>query len=100
MQATEGNHLLFEVLDKRLSSQLLLKAALIKEDIFELEQSTVRRVENAFLRLTFAIGLFAFIITFAAIFVLNYLGNLIRQRLAPLQHGAENYCRRQPELIK
>ena len=88
LKTAAGNRRVYEELDKRLSSQLLLKAAVIRDLATALQDASARRAERAYDYLTAAIGLFAVTLAFATILASMYLGRLIRKRLAPLHDGA------------
>ncbi|MCX7172048.1 MAG: HAMP domain-containing protein, partial [Proteobacteria bacterium] len=88
-RASAGDREVYEELDKRLASQLLLKAAAINDSLLQLEDASVKRIEQAYKTLTIIIGLFAVTLAFATILTALHLGKLIQRRLVPLHQGAE-----------
>jgi len=88
LQTVRSNRHVYEELDKRLSSQLLLKSAAIRNAATALQDASARRVEQAYLHLTLIIGVFAVTLALAAILPAMQIGRLVRQRLAPLHDGA------------
>ncbi|MDO8813412.1 MAG: PAS domain S-box protein [Gallionella sp.] len=83
------NRHVYEELDKRLFSQLLLKAAVVSDTARALQDASARRVEQTYQHLTIIIGLFAIILALATILTSMQIGRLIRRRLAPLHDGAK-----------
>ncbi|MDO8813734.1 MAG: PAS domain S-box protein [Gallionella sp.] len=88
MKAASSNRHVYEELDKRLSSQLLLKATEVRDAASALQEASARRAERAYEYLAAAIGLFAIMLALATILVSMHIGRLIRKRLAPLHDGA------------
>lgn len=75
-------------LDKRLYSQLLLKANAVRDLSITLEDSSARRVEQTYKRLIVIIGLFTLTLALLTILVNTRLHRLIRKRLISLHDGA------------
>ncbi|MBI3902681.1 MAG: PAS domain S-box protein [Nitrosomonadales bacterium] len=86
--ATENRHV-YEELDRRLSSQLLLKAAAVRDTATALKDASAQQVETTYRHLTIIIGLFAFTLALATILTSMHLRRIIRKRLAPLHDGAK-----------
>jgi len=80
----------YEELDRRLYSQLLLKAALVRDTATALHDASSRRVELTYQRLIIVTGLFAITIALITILASISLGRLIRRRLIPLHDGAKS----------
>ncbi|MBS4095523.1 MAG: HAMP domain-containing protein [Sulfuricella sp.] len=88
MNSATGNRRVYDELDKRLFSQLLLKAAAVRDAATSLQEVSARRVEQAYRHLTIIIGLFAVTLALATILPAMQIGRLMRKRLAPLHDGA------------
>ncbi len=88
LKAAVDNRPVYEELDKRLSSQLLLKAAAVRDTVTALRDASDRRVEQTYKYLTVIIGLFAATLALGTILTSIHLGRLIRKRLVPLHDGA------------
>ena len=88
IESATVNRRIFEELDKRLSSQLLLKAATIQIETSTLHDASEQRVEITYNRLTIIFGLFATILSITTILTSIHLNRLIRMRLEPLYKGA------------
>ncbi|TAK64887.1 PAS domain-containing protein [Methylobacter sp.] len=88
LRAAGNNRYVYEELDKRLASQLLLKAATIRDIASALQNASTRRVEQAYRYLTIIVGLFAIILALATVLTSVQLDRLIRKRLVPLHDGA------------
>ncbi len=88
LKTAADNRYVYEELDKRLASQLLLKAATIRDIASALQTASTRRVEQAYQYLTIIVGLFAITLALATILTSVQLDRLIRKRLAPLHDGA------------
>jgi PAS domain S-box-containing protein len=88
LRAAGNNRYVYEELDKRLASQLLLKAATIRDIASALQSASTQRVEQAYRYLTIIVGLFAVTLAFATILTSIQLDRLIRKRLEPLHDGA------------
>ncbi|MFI3158363.1 MAG: PAS domain-containing protein [Methylococcaceae bacterium] len=88
LKAAVDNRQVYEELDKRLFSQLLLKAATVRDMVTVLKDASAQRIELTYKYLTIIVGLFA--VTLAVVTVLTsiQLGRLIHKRLAPLHDGA------------
>lgn len=79
----------YEELDRRLSSQLLLKAASIRDTATTLYEASSHRVDHAYQRLIIVAGAFAVSVALLTILTSISLGRLIRRRLIPLHDGAK-----------
>jgi diguanylate cyclase (GGDEF)-like protein/PAS domain S-box-containing protein len=88
LKTAVSNRPVYEELDKRLSSQLLLKAAAVRDTVTALQDASDRRVEQTYKYLTVIIGLFAATLALGTILTSIHLGRLIRKRLVPLHDGA------------
>jgi len=88
MKTAAANRHVYEELDKRLSSQLLLKAAEIRDAAADLQEASARRAERTYEYLAAVTGSFAIMLALATILSALHLGRLIRKRLAPLHDGA------------
>ncbi|MFZ2407561.1 MAG: PAS domain-containing protein [Methylobacter sp.] len=88
LKTASGNRYVYEELDKRLASQLLLKAAVIRDIASALQEVSTRRVEQTYQYLTVIAGLFAVTLALATILASMQLDRLIRKRLVPLHDGA------------
>ncbi|MGZ3241941.1 MAG: HAMP domain-containing protein [Burkholderiaceae bacterium] len=88
LRAADNNRYVYEELDKRLASQLLLKAATIRDIASALQSASTRRVEQAYQYLTITVGLFALTLALAIILASVQLDRLIRKRLELLHDGA------------
>jgi signal transduction histidine kinase/HAMP domain-containing protein len=89
LQAGAGNREVYEELDKRLASQLLVKAAAARNMTSALQEVASRRVEQRFKFLSIVIGCFAVALIIATNLASRQVGHLIRRRLAPLHTGAK-----------
>ena len=87
LQAGAGNPQVLEELDTRLSSQLLLKDATLRNSATALQRTTARRVEQSYQHLSIITGLFAASLALAIILTSVHVTRLIRRRLAPLHSG-------------
>ncbi|MEK7810620.1 MAG: diguanylate cyclase, partial [Pseudomonadota bacterium] len=75
--------------DTRLSSQLLLKAATVRDAATLLKEASAQRVEQTYKYMGVTIGLFAVTLALATSLTALHLGWVIRKRLAPLHLGAK-----------
>ena len=84
-----GNRYIYEELDKRLFSQLLLKNVATRDMITALKGASTWRIEQTYRRLIIIVSVFA--VTLAIIIILTsmHLARLINKRLAPLHDGAK-----------
>lgn len=89
LKSAVDNRQVYEELDKRLFSQLLLKAATVRDRVTVLKDISAQRVELTYKYLTLIVGLFAVTLAFAIILTSIQLGRLIRKRLVPLHDGAK-----------
>lgn len=90
LQAISGyKRLVYEELDRRLSSQLLLKSESVRDAATTLYQISSRQVEQTYQQLLIVTGVFALSVALLAILMSLSLGNMIRRRLIPLHDGAK-----------
>ncbi len=89
LQSAIGNRTVYEELDKRLYSQMLLRATEVRNSTSALEESTASQVEQTYRRLV--VVAFSLALTLAAIIVFNavHIGALLRRRLALLHQGTK-----------
>jgi PAS domain S-box-containing protein len=88
LNSATGNRNVFEELDKRLYSQLLLKAAEIRDAIEALQDSSSRQVHQAQQRFIMLSGGLALLLTMVIVLNAVQVDRLIRRRLALLHEGA------------
>jgi len=86
--STGSKHQIFEELDLRLYSQLLLKADAVRDAANSLYLASSRRVDQSYLRLITVVGLFAIAVSLLTILTSIALGRMIHRRLLPLHDGA------------
>jgi diguanylate cyclase (GGDEF)-like protein/PAS domain S-box-containing protein len=79
----------YQELDKRLSSQLLLKSSISRDLLTVLQDGCARRIEQAYATLIVVTGLFSIILAFATILTSVQLVRLIRKRLELLHDGTK-----------
>lgn len=82
------NRPIYEELDKRLVSQMLLKTMVLRDASTDLKVNAARRVEQTYERLTLIIMVFGVLLALSTILTSLLLIRLVRQRLAPLHKGA------------
>jgi PAS domain S-box-containing protein len=87
--ADDNNRHVYEELNKRLSSQLLLKTDTIRDSVSILQDTSAGRVDQTYKNLSIIIGFFTIILIFNAILASTQLAELIRKRLTPLHDGAK-----------
>ena len=90
LKSAHNNRYIYEELDKRLFSQLLVKAVAIRDLIITLEKSSSARIEKAYQRLALFVGIFALTLALTTILTSIQLGRFIRRRLQPLHAGAKS----------
>lgn len=83
------NKLIHEELDRRLYSQLLLKATSLQNAALALQNATDERVEATYRRLSITVILFAFTLGIGSIMLTLHLSRLLKERLLPLHDGAQ-----------
>jgi diguanylate cyclase (GGDEF)-like protein/PAS domain S-box-containing protein len=88
LKAATDNREVFEELDKRLYSQLLLKAADVRNAIVALQDSSARQVQQARQLITAVSGVIALLLAFIIVLNAAQIGGLIRRRLLALHEGA------------
>ena len=88
-KSATDNRPVYQELDKRLYSQMLLRATEVRNATSALEESSAKQVERAYRRLILVA--FALALALAAIIVFNalHIGGLLRRRLAPLHQGTK-----------
>ena len=89
LKTAAGNRQVYEELDKRLFSQLLLKAVTVRDMATALEKASTRQIERTYRHLAIIISLFALTLALITILTSIQLGRFIRKRLAPLHDGAK-----------
>ena len=88
LKSGTDNRDVFEELDKRLYSQLLLKAAELRNAIEVLQDSSSQQVQQAQQRFIVVSGALALLLALVIVFNAVQIGGLIRRRLALLHEGA------------
>jgi PAS domain S-box-containing protein len=76
-------------LDRRLVSQLLVKAAAVGDPLAALEEECGGRMERAFQRLALTVGLFTLSLALVVVLATSQVARLIRKRLVPLHKGVQ-----------
>jgi signal transduction histidine kinase/ActR/RegA family two-component response regulator len=89
MKAPGANKLILDELDRRLYSQLLMKANGQQNAALALQNATDERVEATYRHLSITVILFAFTLGIGSILITLYLSKLLRNRLLPLHDGAQ-----------
>lgn len=89
LKTATGNRQVYEELDKRLYSQLLMKANTVRDTATTLQDTSARRIELSYEYMTFIVGLFAITLALTTILTSMQLDKLIRKRLEPLHDGAK-----------
>ncbi len=84
-----GKNQVREELDKRLASQLLLKASAIRDTVNDLKNTSAQRVEQAYKHLALIVALLAGTLAIGTLLVSASLVRLLRKRLLPLHEGAK-----------
>jgi diguanylate cyclase (GGDEF)-like protein/PAS domain S-box-containing protein len=88
LKSGTDNREVLEELDKRLYSQLLLKAADVRNAIEALQDSSARQVKQAHQRFIVVSGALALFLAFVIVLNAAQIGGLIRRRLVALHEGA------------
>jgi len=88
-RAANGNREIQDELDKRLSSQLLLKASSLREGIITLHAATSQRVERAYQHLSAIVAVLTGTLALVTLLLTSSLVRLVRQRVLPLHDGAK-----------
>ena len=87
---TAGNKKqLYEELDRRLASQLLVKDSEIRDGATALDEASRQIAEQDYKRLTIFIVLFSTALAASTLLNLTFVGRLFRKRLASLHQGAK-----------
>jgi len=89
MQSAKGNRAVYEELDKRLYSQLLLRATEVRNSIHALQDGSTRQVERAYRRLAISAGGLALALAAVIVFNAVHIGGLISRRLVVLHQGTK-----------
>jgi diguanylate cyclase (GGDEF)-like protein/PAS domain S-box-containing protein len=89
LKTAAGDTALNHELDRRLASQLLLKAIDFRHTADELAGAAAARAEQAYQGLLVMIGLFAVLLSLITLFSAQQIGRLIGQGLTPLYAGAQ-----------
>ena len=89
MQSTSGNRAVYEELDKRLYSQLLLRATEVRNATRALEDAGTKQVEQAYQRLGIVTFVLALALAAVVVFNAGHIGGLLRRRLVVLHQGAK-----------
>ncbi|HLP97395.1 MAG TPA: diguanylate cyclase [Sideroxyarcus sp.] len=91
--AGSGKRPIYAELDRRLSSQLLMKGTSVQDAATTLYEASSHRVDHAYQRLFIVAGAFAVSVALLTILAAISLGRLIRRRLIPLHDGARIIAR-------
>lgn len=89
MKTAISNHQVYEELDKRLYSQLLMKANAVRNAAADLRDISAQRVELAYKYIIIIFAVFAITLAFSTILTTIQLDRLIRKRFAPLHDGTK-----------
>ena len=89
LQSATGNRPVYEELDKRLYSQMLMRATEVRNVTSALEESTASQVEQAYWRLAMVALVLALVMAAIIVFNAVHIGALLRRRLVPLHQGAK-----------
>lgn len=84
-----GNRHAYDELDRRLYSQLLLKAAAVRDTVTALHGASAERVEQTYRNLAMLTGLMAITLALSTLLASVQISRLIRRRLVPLHAGAK-----------
>jgi PAS domain S-box-containing protein len=93
LKSATVNRDVFEELDKRLYSQLLLKAADVRNAIEALQDSSARHVQQTRQRLIVVCVAVALLLAFTIVLNAAQIGGLIRRRLVTLHEGANRVAK-------
>ena len=88
LKSTTDKRDVYAELDKRLYSQLLLKAADVRRAIEVLQGSMGRQLRQAYQRFTWISGGFVLLLGFVIVLNAAQIGSLLRRRLVTLHEGA------------
>jgi len=89
LKTATGNRQVYQELDKRLYSQLLMKAGAVRDMATALQDASARRIQLSYEYMTIIVGVFAFTLALTTILTSIQLDRLIRRRLEPLHDGAK-----------
>ncbi len=89
LNTNSGNRQVYEDLDKRLCSQLLMKDNAAHDMATDLMEISTQQVEVAYIYLIIIFGVFAITLAFSTILTSTQLDRLIRKRLGPLHDGTK-----------
>jgi PAS domain S-box-containing protein len=87
LNQADASQAIYLELDKRLVSQLLLKAMAVRNAAADLQNSTEQRVDEAFRRLAVIVGFFGFTVALITALITRQISRMIRKRLNPLHAG-------------
>jgi len=87
MKSTSNNRELLEELDKRLASQMVLKAITIRDRVLKLKDLATQDVESSYRRMIVMVFVLAGLMALCALVFSASLMRLIRLRLVPLHVG-------------
>jgi len=90
LKSTSGNRELLDELNKRLSSQLILKSITIHDKVLKLRESTMHDVENSYRRIIIMVFVLAGLMALCTLLFSVSLMRWIRLRLVPLHEGTRN----------
>ncbi len=96
LKSAAGNREVLEELDKRLYSQLLLKAADVRDAITSIHSLSVAQEQQAYRRLTMIFGMLALVLASSIVFNAVQIGGLIRRRLLMLHDSASRVAAGDP----
>jgi PAS domain S-box-containing protein len=82
------NHHIYEELDKRLFSQLLLKAAGIRDRVSFLTNECSQRIEQTYQQLIFTVGFTSILLVLMILITLKHLTLFIQVGLSEIHYGA------------
>ena len=88
LKSTTAIRPIYLELDNRLSSQLLLKSASVRQSVNVLEQRIGQRLEHTFIQQSLLASLLVALLALAGILNTVQLNRLIQKRLTPLREGA------------
>ena len=89
MKSATSNRAVYEELDKRLYSQLLLRATEVRNATNALEEASTSQVAQAYQRLTMVAFVLALALAAVIVFNAEHIGGLLRRRLVVLHQGAK-----------
>ena len=90
LTSATGNRKIYEELDKRLASQLLVKDAATQDLVNLLQKSSASKLAASDRQLVVTFGVCTLFLAISITFLSVSIGRLIRERLASLHHGAQS----------